>query len=102
MDAERFDRVVQTFAADGVSRRRVLKGLLGLAAGGTLARVRSRPAEAGNGCQSHEDCRNSQMCQYGRCRSQRYLCSRGQTACATGPTSVYCCADPASPTCPCD
>ena len=51
MDAQPFDRVVQTFAADGVSRRRVLKGLLGVAAGGALARVGSRPAEAGNGCQ---------------------------------------------------
>jgi hypothetical protein len=91
MDAERFDRVVQTLAADGVSRRRVLKGLLGVAAGGALARVGSRPADAGNGCQTHEDCPNKQLCNFGTCRSRRNLCRGGLTACVTGPAKVCCC-----------
>jgi hypothetical protein len=52
MDAERFDRVVQTLAADGVSRRRVLKGLLAGAGGGAFALLTARSSKA-IGCRRH-------------------------------------------------
>ena len=46
MDAERFDRVVQTLAADGVSRRRVLRGLLAGVGGGAVALLTARSSKA--------------------------------------------------------
>ena len=82
MDGARFDDLIRSLS-NGTSRRRVLQGLLGGAAGGALSLVGLRRAGASHGRPDGATCIRNEHCASGFCdpATQRCTCPGGTPAC---------------------
>ena len=74
MDGHRFDDLTRALAS-GSSRRRVLKGLVGGAAGGALSLVGLRRAGASHGRPAGATCIRNEHCASGVCDPQTRRCA---------------------------
>ncbi len=91
MDGNRFDALTRSLSNE-TSRRRVLKGLLGGAAGGALSLAGLRRAGATHGRPAGATCIRNEHCASGLCdpQTRRCTCPGGTTACGGTCVSTAC------------
>jgi len=94
MDGHRCDDLTKALAA-GISRRRVLKGLLGGAAAGAMALLgRTRGADAARPRPNGATCIRNDQCQSGLCNQQTRRCEAASIMCEPFfefPCGTMCC-----------
>ena len=98
MDGQHMDQIARAFAR-GVTRRRVMKALLGGAVAGALVPLAGRHAQA-SACANNCDCPTNSRCFNGQCTTGKVCRNKPYTKLCKFSEGASGCIEPGAETCP--